>query len=168
MEITLSSGGANLALNALKRHAIRGAAVAKVPAPHYNCDRERVIVPRRPATTQSCFPHPHLSDRINDNIIRSEIEGGVHLDDLDYGSTLEIETQNRSYRLVNRGGGAGLLSGHPQFCPQPVLVTISGSTWGGCMLKVGYVGRGMHLEFRHPGYSRPIITTRIRDLRQLL
>jgi hypothetical protein len=36
------------------------------------------------------------------------------------------------------------------------------------MLKVGYVGRGMHLEFRHPGYSRPIITTRIRDLRQLL
>lgn len=112
-------------------------------------------------------PHPHLSDQVNSNIIQSEIEGGVHLDDLSYDSTLEIQTQNRSYTLVNRGGGAALLSGHPRFCPEPVLVRIHGSTWGGSMLKAAYVGRGMHLEFRHPGFERPIITSRIREVRQL-
>lgn len=120
-----------------------------------------------PRTTQFFTPHPHLSDQVNSNIIQSEIEGGVHLDDLTYDSALEIQTQNRSYTLVNRGGGEALLVGHPKFCPQPVLVRICGSTWGGSMLKVAYVGRGMHLEFRHPDYSRPIITSRIRDVRQL-
>jgi hypothetical protein len=28
------------------------------------------------------------------------------------------------------------------------------------------VGRGMHLEFRHPAYERPIITSRIVEIRQ--
>jgi hypothetical protein len=27
------------------------------------------------------------------------------------------------------------------------------------------VGRGMHLEFRHPEYQRPIITSRIMEIR---
>jgi len=112
-------------------------------------------------------PHPHLGDEVNRNIIQSEIEGGVYLSDLTYDSTLEIETQNRSYTLVNRGDGEALLCGHPKYCPQPVAVRISGSTWGGSMLKMAFVGRGMRLEFRHPGYSRPIITSRIRDIRQL-
>lgn len=33
------------------------------------------------------------------------------------------------------------------------------------MLKLQYVGRGMHLEFRHPQYSTPIITSPIQEIR---
>jgi hypothetical protein len=33
------------------------------------------------------------------------------------------------------------------------------------MLKLQYVGRGMHLEFRHPQYPTPIITSAIQDIR---
>jgi hypothetical protein len=33
------------------------------------------------------------------------------------------------------------------------------------MLKLQYVGRGMHLEFRHPEYPTPIITSAILDIR---
>jgi hypothetical protein len=33
------------------------------------------------------------------------------------------------------------------------------------MLKLQYVGRGMHLEFRHPQYATPIITSPIQDIR---
>lgn len=33
------------------------------------------------------------------------------------------------------------------------------------MLKLQYVGRGMHLEFRHPEYSTPIITSPIQEIR---
>ena len=116
-------------------------------------------------TTEIFLPHPNLSDEVNSNIVQSEIEGGVYLKDLPDETTLEIETQNRSYTLVNRGQGQALISGHPEFCPEPVLVRIEGSNWGGSMLKASFVGRGMHLEFRHPEYQRPIITSRIMEIR---
>jgi hypothetical protein len=109
--------------------------------------------------------HPNLSDRINGNIIRSEVEGGVYLKDLPDHSTLEIATRNRSYTLVVRGDGQALISGHPEFCPEPVLVQISGSNWGGSMIKSAFLGRGMHLEFRHPMFRGPIVTSPIVDIR---
>jgi hypothetical protein len=33
------------------------------------------------------------------------------------------------------------------------------------MLKLQYVGRGMHLEFRHPRYPAPIVTSPIQEIR---
>jgi len=116
--------------------------------------------------TQPSFPHPNLSDQVNHNIIESEIEGGVYLGDLPHASTLEVETQNRSYTLVVCGASVALISGHPRYCPEPVMVKIEGSNWGGSMLKPSYLGRGMHLEFRHPEYEQPIITSRILEIRQ--
>ena len=109
-------------------------------------------------------PLPVFSDAINSNIVQSEVEGGVYLDDLPEGYELEIETENHAYRVVNQSKGKALISGHPKFCPSPVLVSIHGSSWGGSMLKMAYIGRGMHLEFRHPEY-RIITTSRIRDIR---
>ena len=44
---------------------------------------------------------------------------------------------------------------------------IHGSTWGGSMLKTGFLGRGMRLEFQHPDYEKPILTSRIVELRQV-
>lgn len=113
------------------------------------------------------FPHPHWGDEVNRAIIQSEIEGGVHLNDLPVESVLEIETQNHLYTLVNLGGGGALLCGHPQYCPEPVPVRVHGSSWGGSMLKTGFVGRGMHLEFRHPNFPEPIVTSRIVEIRQV-
>ncbi|MCP5112705.1 MAG: hypothetical protein GY953_17915 [bacterium] len=109
-----------------------------------------------------------MGDAVNRNIVRSEIEGGVYLRDLPTEATLEVQTQNRSYTLVNRGGGEALLSGHPKYCPDPVLVRIAGSNWGGSMLKASYLGRGMHMEFRHPDFDGPIITSRIREIREVV
>jgi hypothetical protein len=110
-------------------------------------------------------PHQNLSDQINGNIIRSEIEGGVYLRDLPDESTLEVATQNRRYTLVLRSDGNALISGHPEFCPEPVEVRIHGSNWGGSMLKAAYLGRGMHLEYRHPKYRGPIVTSPIVEIR---
>jgi hypothetical protein len=109
-------------------------------------------------------PHPNLSDEVNANIVRSEIEGGVYLDDLAEDAVLEVETQNHEYTIVIRGRDTELISGHPQYCPDPVAVRIAGSTWGGSMLKARFVGRGMRLEFQHPSY-RTITTSPIRDIR---
>ena len=110
-------------------------------------------------------PSSRLSDEINRNIIQSEIEGGVSMQNLPEGAVVEIETQNRVYTLVSCGEGEALLRGHPMFCPEPVRVSIHGSTWGGSMLKYRFIGRGMHLEFGHPEYVTPIVTSRIVDIR---
>ena len=117
-----------------------------------------------PGAVETLFvAHPHLADYVNHNIIQSEVEGGVHLRDLPPGSVLFIQTKNRTYRLVALGDRT-LISGHPEFCPEPAEVRINGSTWGGSMLKMKFVGRGMHLEFEHPIY-RTILTSRIIDIR---
>ena len=110
-------------------------------------------------------PHRNLSDQINGNIIRSEIEGGVDLRSLPVASTVEVETRNHAYTLVIQPECHALISGHPEFCPEPVLVRINGSNWGGSMIKTAYLGRGMRLEFRHPAFSGPIVTSTIRDIR---
>jgi len=77
------------------------------------------------------FPHRHLDEAINGGMVRSEIEGGVCLDLLPDGAELEVETENHCYRLRVRGRGHALISGHPRLCPEPVLVKIHGSSWGG-------------------------------------
>jgi hypothetical protein len=110
--------------------------------------------------------HPNLDDEVNRNIVASEIEGGAFLDDLPARTTLQIQTQHRRYTVVHCGQGEAWIWGHPTFCPEPLLVRIEGSSWGGSMLKIRFVGRGMHLEFRHPSYRTPIVTSRIVEIRQ--
>src|SRR4051812_48215276 len=105
-------------------------------------------------------PNQHFSDQVNRNIVRSEIEGGVHLQDVEPGTILEVETENRAYTIRYEGSGQALISGHPVFCPEPTRVTIHGSTWGGSMIISNYIGRGMHLEFGHPKCT-PITTSMI-------
>lgn len=112
-------------------------------------------------------PHPNLSDAINRNIIQSEVEGGIYLSDLPPESGLEITTQNHFYTVQRRGMGETWISGHPDFCPAPVQVRILGSNWGGSMLKMAFIGRGMRLEFHHPDYRVPIVTSRIREIREI-
>lgn len=108
-------------------------------------------------------PHPNFSDTVNANIVRSEIEGGVHVDRLDTGETLEVRTRNHTYTIVSKGNGAAMISGHPRYCPEPVLVRIVGSNWGGSMLKALFIGRGMHLEFSHPEH-RSIVTSPVVEI----
>ncbi len=110
------------------------------------------------------MPHPNFSDEVNRNIVQSEIEGGVCLDDLSEGAVLEVETEHHRYTIVIRGRCQDLISGHPKYCPDPIPVSIAGSTWGGSMLKLHFIGRGMHLEFRHPVF-RTILTSRIVNIR---
>ena len=119
-------------------------------------------------TTEIRFftPHPNFSDEVNSNIVRSEIEGGVFLRDLQPETVLQIKTCHHCYTAVFLGDNQALISGHPQICPRPVPVAIAGSTWGGTMLKLHYLGRGMRLEFHHPGYRTPIVTSPIQEIRE--
>lgn len=120
-----------------------------------------------PEAFDAKIPNTCLADPVNHNIVGSMIEGGVYLEDLPVNRTLVLTTKNSSYTLVKRGEEDFLLSGHPKFCPEPVPVRINGSTWGGSMIKTGFLGRGMRMEFQHPDYEWPITTSRVVELFEL-
>ena len=63
-------------------------------------------------------------------IIASDTDDGVYLEELSPGEHLEIQTRSRCYHLFNQGDGEVLISGHPEYCPEPVPVRVHGSTWG--------------------------------------
>ncbi|MCU1335963.1 MAG: hypothetical protein JWO19_1544 [Bryobacterales bacterium] len=116
-------------------------------------------------TTEPFRPHPNFDDAINRAICQSEIDGGVVLDELPIGAVLDVETANTLYRIENRGDGDVLISGHPDICPEPVLVSFHGSTWGTPMLKLRFIGREMSMEFSHP--ERGIVrTSRVREIKE--
>jgi len=125
-------------------------------------------MPGASLVTSMFTPHPNLSNEVNRDIVRSEVEGGVFLKDLPPSTILQIQTLHHCYTAVLLGGSDALISGHPEFCPRPVQVAIAGSTWGGSMLKLQFVGRGMHLEFHHPEYPTPIVTSAIQEIRDNL
>ena len=91
---------------------------------------------------------------------------GIAMDDLAVGAVVEVETGHTTYRVENRGDGKILISGHPQYCPEPVEVELHGSTSGRAIIKFHFIGRGMHLEFLHPTLGL-IRTSRIKDVREL-
>jgi hypothetical protein len=96
-----------------------------------------------------------------------DTEDGIHLDELPVGAVIDVETDHHNYRVENRGDGRALISGHPEYCPEPVLVDLHGSTAGcGAILKVRFIGRGMGMEFRHP-VRGVISTSRVREIHEL-
>ena len=110
------------------------------------------------------MPHPSPGDEAGPSKSQSEGEqGGVYLDDLADGTVLELETKHHRYKIVKSAHAQACISGHPKFCPEPVTVEIDGSGGGGCALKPGYIGRGMHLIFEHPVYHT-VITSPILDI----
>ena len=105
-----------------------------------------------------------MSDAVKPNSIEAEFESGVYLRDLPEGTVLEVETEHHRYTIVIHVGGHALISGHPRYCPEPIPVRIEGSTWGGSMLRLGFIGLGMRLAFEHPTYHA-ITTSRIVKVR---
>ena len=106
--------------------------------------------------------HPNLSDEINANIAQSEIEGGAWIKDLE-GKVLKVTTKNTVYKIDFRGTKP-TIQGHAKYCPEATECSIHGSTWGGSMLKMGFIGRGMHLEFSTEAHPRAITTSEIQDV----
>lgn len=90
--------------------------------------------------------HPNLSDEVNANLQKSEEDGGVWLNDMAKGDSLFVITQNHTYLIKRVGSKQYTIEGHPTFCRDATPCHIHGSTWGGSMLKSGFIGKNMYLE----------------------
>jgi hypothetical protein len=113
---------------------------------------------------QRNLSYPNLRGGGDRQFAQSDTESGVQLQDLLPGSELQVTTDHTCYQIRVLFGRIALISGHPQYCPRPVLVTIHGSTADGSMLKADFIGRGMRLKFHHPKYGAAIVTSAIQGI----
>ncbi|HEY1243041.1 MAG TPA: hypothetical protein VGF16_20905 [Bryobacteraceae bacterium] len=65
---------------------------------------------------------------------------------LEPGSILDVETRTRHYRIECLGGDSVRISGHPQYCPEPVPARLEGSLNHG-KLDSGLIECGARLLF---------------------
>jgi len=92
--------------------------------------------------------------------------GGVLLDTLDAIDQIEVRTRNTTYHITVLGGTeARVLVQGGRYFPVQSEVRLNGSTLGGSLLKVGWIGCGFCMEFMHDGQR--ITTTRVREIRRL-
>ena len=76
------------------------------------------------------------------------------------GSRIEVETKSRHYQIECLGGNAIRISGHPEYCPNPVPARVHGSLDRKGGLEFGLIGRGMRFIFLLTD-DRPVTTTRV-------
>lgn len=107
--------------------------------------------------------HPNLDNRIVDKINESEKAGGVFLKNVPVNSTINIKTGNSLY-TVHKTDSGETIKGHPKYCPSPVDCRINGSTHGGSIIKIGWIGIGMHLEFFLTETDKMITTSAIESI----
>lgn len=91
---------------------------------------------------------------------------GVYVSSLDTGSTIDLETKSRHYRIEYLEGDRIRISGHPRWCPTPVLARLHGSRVGG-EFEEGYIACGMHLVFERLDNHVPVTTSEITDIRMV-
>lgn len=104
-----------------------------------------------------------LSEAIVNNIAKSEVDGGIWLKDIPIGKIVLVQTNNTLYRIEHREDGF-YIQGNHRFCATPTKTSISGSTFGGSMLKMGFIGIDMFLEFYIEGFST-LTSSRISDVK---
>ena len=87
---------------------------------------------------------------------------GVSLRALRPQDTIHASTRNSEYRivLVDPEQGRVTVQGG-RFFAEPVSAVISGSTLGGCMLKLGWLGLGLRIEIC--AHGQRIVTSPVQS-----
>jgi hypothetical protein len=89
---------------------------------------------------------------------------GVTLTALETCDTIRARTRNSDYEifLLDPKSGRALVRGGEYFA-EPVEATVSGSSFGGCMLKSGWLGVGLRMEIYVNGQRT--VTSPVQSLR---
>ena len=63
------------------------------------------------------------------------------------GSLVDVETKSRHYKIEWLGGNKIRISGHPEYCPEPMSAWLEGSIAGDGTLDFGLIERGQRMMF---------------------
>ena len=76
-----------------------------------------------------------------------DIREGVDFKTLAPGCVVDVETKSRHYLIECLGGNAMRISGHPQYCPDPVKAELQGSVDLAGEVETGCIRPGKHMAF---------------------
>ena len=104
----------------------------------------------------------YLSDDLVNRIEESEKNGGIFINTLEPGTRVIAVTRNSTYEIEVISEDAVKVQGGKYF-PEPVETYFAGSTWGGSMLKLKWIGLDMCMEFSLPDKEGVIVTTKVKE-----
>ena len=93
----------------------------------------------------------------------AEVFDAVDLNSMSPGSLIDVETRNHHYQIECLGGNTMRISGHPDYCPAPVLAELQGSIDREGSVDLGQIKRGKHLLFILGGHL-PLTTSKIQSV----
>lgn len=96
-------------------------------------------------------------------IARSEKDGGVWMRDIPRDGVAQVKVGDIVLEIKNSRDG-WMIKGHPKMCPDWRRCCIHGSTWGGSMLKMDFLGVGMHIEMTIQGNDGIILTNTVKEI----
>ena len=82
---------------------------------------------------------------------------------LEPGSLVDVETTSRHYMIECLGGSTVRVSGHPRFCPTPVVAQLEGSVTSEGTIEDGVIERGLRLVFLFEDHI-PVTTSRVLNV----
>jgi hypothetical protein len=99
----------------------------------------------------------HFPRRLANFIEEQKELESINVHKLKQGIKLEIDTAHHKYQLEILDKIGYVLAKGGQYLPEFTEVYFNGSTFGGTMIKVGWIGYGMFMEFILP--KKKILTT---------
>jgi hypothetical protein len=117
----------------------------------------------RPSVEKTMYAIPRYCDLDGVTEISPLLEG-VSLTTLEACDMIHVRTRNSAYEifLLDPNSGRALVRGGEYFA-EPVEAAVSGSTFGGCMLKAGWLGVGLRMEIYVSGQCT--VTSPVQSLR---
>ena len=89
----------------------------------------------------------------------TDATGGILLDSLPVGTVVLVETKNNTYTVTTQGNGEAIISGHAEYCPEPMTVRGIGATYPSKVFREGYLAP--ELRFTFPTGGKRVTTSRI-------
>ena len=123
------------------------------------CDSCGSFSPRYEYEPNDC---QYLAPEICLNIQKSKEDGGIFINKLEPGSQIIAHTKNSKYTLTTKAlGSCNVTIQGGEYFEEPTDGVLSGSTWGGSMIKLGWIGKDMRMELWSE-VTRTVTTTPVR------
>ena len=119
-----------------------------------------------PGAANEAVPYedgPEAVSYCEDSASQNDRVTGIDLRSLPAGTAVVVDTRHSRYRFVmlDESGRNALVEGGAYF-PRATAARVEGSTLGGSLLKVGWIGLGLFVELSCGGTR--LITSRVRSI----
>lgn len=100
------------------------------------------------------------------NIEQSKsLEVGIDVHKLIAGTKILVVTKNNLYKLIKTAESKHVIAQGGKYLLEPEEVVFTGSTFGGSMLKIGWIGYGMLMEMFLLNQNKKITTSPVKAAR---